>query len=438
MRRAPNSDIGDLTAKVLNGTSTTIAVNAGTNQLTNSNYDLNGNMLTGVGATFTYDGASRGGSVTEVSGGTEYFGYSPDNKLVYRNTAAGVEEITFYGAYGEKLWNSSTGSYLWFAGRLIADGNSAVFQDRVGTNRSNGQYNFSYPFTCFDGIACGARYYPYGDEITSTPNERTKFGSYYRDSFTEVDYADQRWYASAYGRFMTADPYRASGGPKSPASWNRYSYTRGDSVNRYDPRGLDDCDPDDPSDCVCDSDGQNCYACDPDAPDCENCANPIDPDAPGPCLPPPTVPSPPPPCWQNTTKIYTTVTDIGANILAIFQKDYTPGQHTLIYDLNAISSVIDGAIDSEWPAASTPASAPSSSVYIGGHFDLNLNIAELRADLGGDFSEFQSDFNWAGDGTRQQAITGSSPNVTSYYLHSKNGRGSTPAILISTSTGGTA
>jgi hypothetical protein len=147
---------------VLNGTSTTIAVNAATNQLTNSNYDLNGNMLMGVGATFTYDEANRVETATEVSGGTEYFGYSPDNKLVYRNTAAGVEEITFYGAYGEKLWNSSTGSYLWFAGRLIADGNSAVFQDRVGTNRSNGQHNFSYPYTCFYGIACGARYYPYG------------------------------------------------------------------------------------------------------------------------------------------------------------------------------------------------------------------------------------------------------------------------------------
>ncbi len=92
-------------------------------------------MLTGVGATFTYNGANRVESAAEVSGGTEYFGYSPDNKLVYRNTAAGVEEITFYGAYGEKLWNSSTGSYIWFAGRLIADGNSAVFQDRVGTNR---------------------------------------------------------------------------------------------------------------------------------------------------------------------------------------------------------------------------------------------------------------------------------------------------------------
>jgi RHS repeat-associated protein len=230
---------GNLTAKVLNGTSTTIAVNAATNQLTNSNYDLNGNMLTGVGATFTYDEANRVESATEVSGGTEYFGYSPDNKLVYRNTAAGVEEITFYGAYGEKLWNSSTGSYLWFAGRLIADGNSAVFQDRVGTNRSNGQHNFSYPYTCFDGIACGARYYPYGDEITSTPNERTKFGTYYRDSFTGVDYADQRWYASAYGRFLTPDPFGGSAKAGNPASWNRYSYALGDPVSSSDPSGLD-------------------------------------------------------------------------------------------------------------------------------------------------------------------------------------------------------
>jgi hypothetical protein len=49
---------------------------------------------------------------------------------------------------------------------------------------------------------------------------------------------DQRYYASTYGRFNTADPYQASGGPASPASWNRYSYTRGDPVNRRDPRGL--------------------------------------------------------------------------------------------------------------------------------------------------------------------------------------------------------
>jgi hypothetical protein len=39
---------------------------------------------------------------------------------------------------------------------------------------------------------------------------------------------------------MTPDPYMASGGPSDPQSWNRYAYTRGDPVNRLDPRGLGD------------------------------------------------------------------------------------------------------------------------------------------------------------------------------------------------------
>ena len=36
---------------------------------------------------------------------------------------------------------------------------------------------------------------------------------------------------------MTPDPYRASGGPGSPQSRNRYTYVAGDPVNRMDPNG---------------------------------------------------------------------------------------------------------------------------------------------------------------------------------------------------------
>jgi RHS repeat-associated protein len=49
---------------------------------------------------------------------------------------------------------------------------------------------------------------------------------------------DQRFYASSYGRFNTADPYRASAGASDPGSWNRYAYVQGDPVNMHDPRGL--------------------------------------------------------------------------------------------------------------------------------------------------------------------------------------------------------
>jgi RHS repeat-associated protein len=59
---------------------------------------------------------------------------------------------------------------------------------------------------------------------------------------------DQRFYASSYGRFNTPDPYVAGGAasgsvsnPSDPGSWNRYAYTRGDPINRFDPGGTDDC-----------------------------------------------------------------------------------------------------------------------------------------------------------------------------------------------------
>jgi RHS repeat-associated protein len=77
--------------------------------------------------------------------------------------------------------------------------------------------------------------------------------TYNRDSFTGLDYADQRFYAASYGRFNTPDPYKASGSAGDPNSWNRYAYVAGDPTNHTDRRGLyiddlpaaaDDCGPD--------------------------------------------------------------------------------------------------------------------------------------------------------------------------------------------------
>ena len=55
---------------------------------------------------------------------------------------------------------------------------------------------------------------------------------------TAVGSLDQRYYATGAGRFMTADPYRASAGASEPGSWNRYSYVESDPTNAIDPNGL--------------------------------------------------------------------------------------------------------------------------------------------------------------------------------------------------------
>ena len=52
---------------------------------------------------------------------------------------------------------------------------------------------------------------------------------------------DQRYYHRGWGRFMSADPYLASGGTADPGSWNRYAYVEGDPINSNDPRGLEQC-----------------------------------------------------------------------------------------------------------------------------------------------------------------------------------------------------
>jgi len=59
-----------------------------------------------------------------------------------------------------------------------------------------------------------------------------------RDLYRNTNYADQRFYASTYGRFLTPD--RKGGKGRDPGTLNKYSYTRGDPVNRNDPRGLCD------------------------------------------------------------------------------------------------------------------------------------------------------------------------------------------------------
>lgn len=87
------------------------------------------------------------------------------------------------------------------------------------------------------------RLLPYSEELAVTPSESVRFATYYRDA-TGLDYADQRFFSSGSGRFLTADPYMASGGTANPGSWNRYSYVEGDPVNFMDPEGLYKCHPD--------------------------------------------------------------------------------------------------------------------------------------------------------------------------------------------------
>jgi RHS repeat-associated protein len=75
----------------------------------------------------------------------------------------------------------------------------------------------------------------------NNPQDSWGFATYWRDSATGLDYANQRYSSSQFGRFMTPDPNSGSGQAGNPQSWNRYAYVLGDPVNGIDPTGEGTC-----------------------------------------------------------------------------------------------------------------------------------------------------------------------------------------------------
>ena len=86
--------------------------------------------------------------------------------------------------------------------------------------------------TSQDRLGSVGIYYPYGEATSGSVSNADSFATYYRDS-TGLDYADQRAFVPAAGRFLTPDPVGNG--------HNWYSYTEGDPINGNDPSGLVTC-----------------------------------------------------------------------------------------------------------------------------------------------------------------------------------------------------
>jgi RHS repeat-associated protein len=234
---------GNLLSKSPSGGAPTLSqsVNTATNQIVGQSYDGNGNQTSSPLGTLAYDAENRAASM--ASAGVQY-AYDSRNKRVWRSILSGgnlAQQVYVYGVDGQKI-----GTYTFTLGQYGETNtpemtNSTVLlatffghkrvgvYDRLGSAKYNQSNNQAQSF------------YPYGeDRGTVEPNDALKFATYTRDAATGLDYADQRYYANNFGRFMSPDRYVASGGASDPGSWNRYSYTRSDPVNRVDPMGTCD------------------------------------------------------------------------------------------------------------------------------------------------------------------------------------------------------
>jgi len=213
-----------------------LAYNASNNRITSAGYtyDANGNLTATPELTLAYDVENRLVEAVHATNGTERYAYAPNGQRVWKSgwqggiyfygvdgKVLGLYRLTevYYGEPGtEPVWYDvmqEQWTNVYLGGRMVRGRNYSVVEDRLGT---------------VNGPATN----PYGDGQTY---EGYGFTGYYHDGITGFDYAQQRYYAPALGRFTTPDPSNASS-PSDPGIWNKYAYVAGDPINFNDPSGL--------------------------------------------------------------------------------------------------------------------------------------------------------------------------------------------------------
>lgn len=232
-------------------------------------YDASGNVTQDNQSQYLYDGDGRvcavknllfgtmtgyvyGADGTRVSTGTittwgscdpTVNGYQAQKDSI-SGPAGGQLTETGLDSNGNVAWAHTN---VWANGALIAtyDPNGLHFylNDWTGSRRVQTDYEGVVEQTCTN--------LPYGDGQTcsATPSEEL-YAGLERDSAAGLDNAVYRSYVSAYGRWLTPDPYDGSydwSDPQSqnsgsydwthPQSLNRYAYVGNSPLNRIDPSG---------------------------------------------------------------------------------------------------------------------------------------------------------------------------------------------------------
>ncbi len=177
-------------------------------------YDAEGRLVSGGGASYSYDGEGR--RIKRVAAGSTYwYWYGADGGLIAEDTPEQVEAGVQY------LSVDALGST-----RLVTKGNQEV--------------------------AARIDYWPFGEEIVASSSAgnrdlvsgyggaaalKQRFTGKERDSEMGFDYFGARYLASAQGRWTSPDAPFADQHSDDPQSWNLYGYVRGNPLRYTDPTG---------------------------------------------------------------------------------------------------------------------------------------------------------------------------------------------------------
>ena len=253
------SACGALSTPTITFTPTITPTATGTPQVTNYQYDANGNLIkeiytsSGSPATinYSYDFENRLKTVTSATGAATTYLYAYSGNLltvrsssqsatyVYGMSVAPLEEIVNYGAVRTKDFIQVNGRTVMTNGSTSADDNY-YHMDGIGSVAGISS-------TSAHTVVKTTTYDPYGKIIqnsSAVTNAYEYVGGYgVRDVSTNRYVMGVRTYDASLGRFLSQDPIGFS------SDSDFYRYAMNNPVNKIDPSGL-----------CCDS-GNNKYLC---------------------------------------------------------------------------------------------------------------------------------------------------------------------------------
>ena len=220
---------GNLTAKTVtagSGPTLSVAPNPNTNHL--GGEDANGNA-----PGYTYDVENR---IIQVgnSNGIQY-AYDAQNKRTWSwpGTLDTLNNRNAYTVYYYTPAGQKLGAYQF---NIVQTSPTPTMYVTLMTSD---RYFGGKRLAPQDRLGSAGDFYPWGEaKGGNNPPDTWSFATYWRDSASGLDYANNRYYSNSYGRFMTPDPSWRSIDRTSPQTWNRYAYVLSDPVNSNDPTGL--------------------------------------------------------------------------------------------------------------------------------------------------------------------------------------------------------
>lgn len=217
-----------------------------TNRIADSGwgYDAAGNITGGWAAlTLAYDAESRQvavctqdptGCVNQAGTGRTLYIIDGSGQRVQRQTPTTGAVTYVYDAFGNLAAE--------YGGNPLESGTQYVAVDQIGSTR-----------LVMEGTQATERhdYLPFGAELTGIGAWRTtalgygidtirqKFTGQERDSESQFDFFQARYFHGPQGRFASVDPGNAGADPMDPQSWNGYAYVGNGPLMYTDPSGLD-------------------------------------------------------------------------------------------------------------------------------------------------------------------------------------------------------